>query len=318
MSDIQESNNQVPVFLINGFLEAGKTKFLSFTMEQEYFKTDGKTLLLVCEEGDTDYDKADLKLNNTIKIQIEDKEDISKEKLSELNLMYLPERIIIEWNGMWLQNEFELPSELFLNQQITIIDTSTFDLYLKNMKPFLGPMLKNSELVICNRADGVGEDILGSYYIQLKAMAPGGEIIFEGKDGEIRGDFNIELPYDIDSDNIEIKPEDFGIFYVDAMDRTDRYAGKSVVLTGQVVRPKNIAPDMLVIGRRAMTCCEADMQFLGIVCRYKGALSFKSRDWIKITADIKAEDCKEYDGVGPVLYIKDAVRTGEIDEIVQF
>lgn len=60
------------------------------------------------------------------------------------------------------------------------------------------------------------------------------------------------------------------------------------------------------------------MQFLGIVCRYKGALSFKSRDWIKITADIKAEDCKEYDGVGPVLYIKDAVRTGEIDEIVQF
>ena len=41
----------MPVFLINGFLEAGKTQFLSFTMDQEYFKTDGKTLLIVCERG---------------------------------------------------------------------------------------------------------------------------------------------------------------------------------------------------------------------------------------------------------------------------
>ena len=46
-----------PVFLINGFLEAGKTEFLSFTMEQDYFQTEGKTLLIVCEEGDTEYDE---------------------------------------------------------------------------------------------------------------------------------------------------------------------------------------------------------------------------------------------------------------------
>ena len=39
----------MPVFLINGFLEAGKTEFLSFTMEQEYVQTEGKTLLIVCE-----------------------------------------------------------------------------------------------------------------------------------------------------------------------------------------------------------------------------------------------------------------------------
>ena len=48
----------MPLFLINGFLEAGKTQFLQFTMEQEYFQTDGKTLLIVCEEGDTEYDEA--------------------------------------------------------------------------------------------------------------------------------------------------------------------------------------------------------------------------------------------------------------------
>ena len=46
-----------PVFLINGFLEAGKTEFLTFTMEQEYFQTEGKTLLIVCEEGETEYEQ---------------------------------------------------------------------------------------------------------------------------------------------------------------------------------------------------------------------------------------------------------------------
>ena len=28
----------MPLFLINGFLEAGKTQFLDFTMQQDYFK----------------------------------------------------------------------------------------------------------------------------------------------------------------------------------------------------------------------------------------------------------------------------------------
>ena len=38
----------MPLFLINGFLEAGKTQFLDFTMQQDYFKTEGKTLLSLC------------------------------------------------------------------------------------------------------------------------------------------------------------------------------------------------------------------------------------------------------------------------------
>ncbi|MFR5733731.1 MAG: hypothetical protein ACLUD2_19225 [Clostridium sp.] len=50
-----------PVFLINGFLEAGKTEFLSFTMEQDYFRTEGKTLLIVARRGTTEYDGRALK-----------------------------------------------------------------------------------------------------------------------------------------------------------------------------------------------------------------------------------------------------------------
>ena len=54
MGNNEIDEDVMPVFLINGFLEAGKTQFLEFTMDQEYFQTEGKTLLIVCEEGDTD------------------------------------------------------------------------------------------------------------------------------------------------------------------------------------------------------------------------------------------------------------------------
>ena len=67
MSDYNEE--KMPVFLINGFLEAGKTQFISFTLQQEYFQSDGTTVLILCEEGDTEYDKALLKKTRT-KIRI--------------------------------------------------------------------------------------------------------------------------------------------------------------------------------------------------------------------------------------------------------
>ena len=36
-----------PVYMINGFLESGKTEFIMYTLAQHYFQVRGKTLLLV-------------------------------------------------------------------------------------------------------------------------------------------------------------------------------------------------------------------------------------------------------------------------------
>ena len=41
-----------PVYVINGFLESGKTEFIVYTLAQPYFQLKGKTLLLLCEEGE--------------------------------------------------------------------------------------------------------------------------------------------------------------------------------------------------------------------------------------------------------------------------
>lgn len=307
-----ERQDGIPVFLINGFLEAGKSRFLKFTMEQPYFQTEGTTLLIACEEGDELYDDDFLRRTRTAGVFVEKPGEVTPESLRRLSEEYRPERVLIEWNGMWMQDLLELPDCWFLNQQVTLFDASTLELYLKNMRPYMGPMLKKAELVICNRADGIPEEKLGNYYFSLRAMAPGAEIIFEGEKGEIRGDFNIELPYDLEAERLSVEPEMFATFYVDAMDRPERYDGKEVELTVQAMRPRNAPKNLFVPGRRVMTCCEADIQFCGFLCHYAGAENLRNGDWIRLRAEIRSEERKEYGGKGPVLYAKNVALTGPV------
>nr|MCR5102481.1 hypothetical protein [Butyrivibrio sp.] len=42
-----------------------------------------------------------------------------------------------------------------------------------------------------------------------------------------------------------------------------------------------------VAGRYIMTCCEADMTFLGILCGYMKAYELKNKEWINVTGIIK-------------------------------
>lgn len=306
----------MPVFLINGFLEAGKTEFLQFTMEQDYFQTEGKTLLIVCEEGDQEYDQELLTKTKTAVVYIDSLEEMTPERLEELELLYNPERVLMEWNGMWNQDDLRLPPDWMVYQQVTIIDASTFDLYVKNMKPLLGAMVRNSELIICNRCDGL-EDLEG-YRRTLKAMNNRCEIIFEDSEGEIEEVSEADLPYDMTADVICIDPEDYGIWYIDTMDKPDRYRGKVVEFTAMVLKSPEFPKNYFVPGRMAMTCCEADMTFLGYVCKAREARNLETRQWVRVRAKIEYEDWKDYGGVGPVLYAEFVNPDEPIKEVVQF
>ena len=212
---------RMPLFLINGFLEAGKTEFIKFTMDQDYFKTEGKTLLIVCEEGEEEYEDEFLEENRTAVVYVDELSKLTPEYLSDLELLYNPERVLMEWNGMWSLDELKLPADWELYQQITIIDGSTFELYLNNMKPLVGAMVRNSEMIIMNRCDDI-ED-LDTYRRTLKGMNPQVEIIFEDSEGQIEEVTEADLPYDVNADVIEISPEAYGIWYIDALDKPDRY-----------------------------------------------------------------------------------------------
>ena len=242
--------------------------------------------------------------------------DMTPERLEELELLYNPERVLMEWNGMWNQDDLRLPPDWMVYQQITIIDGSTFDLYLKNMKPLLGAMVRNSELIICNRCDGL-EDLEG-YRRTLKAMNNSCEIIFEDEEGEIEEISEADLPYDMTADVIQIPSKAYGIWYIDCMDKPDRYRGKVVEFTGMVLKSPNFPKNYFVPGRMAMTCCEADMSFLGYVCKAREARNLETREWVRVRARIEYEMWSDYGKVGPVLYAESVTKAEPIQEIVQF
>ena len=56
---------EVPIYLFTGFLEAGKTKAMRDTLEDERFSDGEKTLILLCEEGIEEYDIKKIPGNNT-------------------------------------------------------------------------------------------------------------------------------------------------------------------------------------------------------------------------------------------------------------
>ena len=114
----------VMVYLMTGFLDSGKTQFLNFTLSQDYFQIDGKTLLILCEEGEEEYDPRELLKYGVVIETVEDKEDLTEEWLEEMNKKHKPERVVIEYNGMWQVSEFEkmkLPAGWAIEQKITTV-----------------------------------------------------------------------------------------------------------------------------------------------------------------------------------------------------
>lgn len=258
-----------PVYIINGFLESGKTEFIVYTLAQPYFQMKGKTLLVLCEEGENEYDEELLKDSNTILELIEEEEDFTPAALMELDKKYRPERVIIEYNGMWNFKNMKLPWHWSIEQQITCIDASTFPMYYTNMKSLLAEMVRKSEMIIFNRCDGI-ED-LASYKRNMKAVNQKAEIIFEDSNGEIDEIFEDDLPYDLTDDPIVLDNAGYGIWYIDSMDHLERYIDKRIQFTAQALKPENFPEDVFVPGRMVMTCCADDMSFLGYVCKYDKA-----------------------------------------------
>ena len=77
-----------------------------------------------------EYDKEILKKTRTKIVTVEDVSEMDEDFYGRIEALYDPDRVLIEWNGMWPQDQLQLPDTWELFQQITIIDGSTFDLYL--------------------------------------------------------------------------------------------------------------------------------------------------------------------------------------------
>lgn len=278
-----------PVYIVTGFLESGKTKFMTEMISDEGFSEGERTLLIVCEEGEEEYDEALLKKCNTVQVSLESAQDMAGDALVKLDAQYRPERVLIEYNATWTLNalyQAKKPKNWELAQIITLIDATTFELYLLNMRAFMADGIQEGDLILFNRC--TEETPKSKWRRACLAMNNTARILFENTDGSMDdGVSDEDLPYDVSADPIEIADVDFGTFYLDAMEHADRYDGKRIRAKGHAFRMQNMPKGCFVFGRHAMTCCVNDIGGIGYLCRYKGKLP-PVKDWIYLTAKVEA------------------------------
>ena len=294
---------EIPVYLFAGFLDAGKTNFINGILS-DGFAAEDRTLLIRCEQGEEEYDPA--LLRNVTVVDVEDEDELKMSLLKKLEKQYKPAQVLIEYNGMWPLPRLEqevLPSNWILYQIMTIVEASTFDAYARNMGQLMMEKLISADMIVFNRCD---ENLRASLRRRnLRMVNRRASIYLENLDGTSDDyDDGSLCPFDLSQPVIHIPDDDFGIFYVDAMEHTERWVGKTIqakmVMCHIAKYPGFAAP-----GRFAMLCCEKDVSFLGMVAKGDHLDDFETRDWVELTAKIDTIEHELYGGQsGPLLEVE--------------
>lgn len=311
----------IPVYLFTGFLESGKTKFIQETLEDERFNSGEKTLLIICEEGEEEYEPSSFSGKNVYIKNVDSKEELSAETLSSWQKETRSERVIVEYNGMWTLDAFynAMPQKWAVYQEMMFADATTFVTYNANMRSLVVDKLKSAEIVIFNRYE-TGIDKLPLHKI-VRGISRRSAIVYEYKDGSTEED-DIEdpLPFDINAPVIEIADTDYALWYRDMLEDTAKYNGKTVKFKAIIAKDKKLGDSTFVAGRHVMICCAEDVQYAGLVSECETPCSsLKTGDWIMVTATVSVEKHKAYKGVGPVLRVKEYAATTEpAEKVVTF
>lgn len=296
---------KIPVYVFAGFLESGKTSFIKDTIRDPGFTSGEKTLLIVCEDGEEEYEKEFLDSTGCTLMMIEDPAGFSGAAFVKADRRERPDRVVIEFNGMWDLSmlDSELPHNWDLYQIITTINAETYEVYLNNMGSKIMEHAGNSELIVFNRCTDELKDYI--HTTNIRAMNPKAYIFLEDNDGNAE-DFadNEPLPYDMDADIIEIAPDDFGAFYIDSMNEPEKYEGRTVHIFAQLHKREQDPPERFAAGRFSMVCCANDIAFLALFADMEDAdKKVIERDFADITAVVRTEFIEEFDDRMPVLKV---------------
>ena len=279
------------------------------TLEDPEFNDGAKILLIVCEEGIEEYDPSRFAGQNVRMVTVEKESDLTLSYLTSLTKGILTDRVMIEYNGMWQLGSLysALPREWYIFQQLLFIDTVTAENYNANMRALMVDKLQTAEMVIFNRA---GKTPREGLHKLVRGISRRAQIAYENEAGELEYD-TIEdpLPFDVNAPVVSVADEDFALFYRDLGDELSAWDGRTVKFKGLVARDRQLGKNELVAGRHVMTCCEADIAYDGVVCIFPREVTFKTGEWVMITARIQVEKHKIYGQPGPVLYVTDSALT---------
>lgn len=293
---------QIPVYAFTGFLDSGKTKFIQETLEDPRFNAGERTLVLIFEEGEEEYDLSTYPYKN-VYLEVLDQQTVSTEELKALQKNYKAERVVAELNGMQQVGDLYMrfPSQWAIAQEVMFADSTTIMAYNANMRNLVMDKLVGAQMVVFNRMTP-GADVM-PFHKLARAANRRIDILYDYTDGTTKFD-EIEdpLPFDINAPVIEVKDEDYALWYRDVSEEPEKYSGKTVHFKAQVAMLRRDKNNMFAPGRFVMTCCVEDIQFCGIPCRYDEASKLESRSWVMVTAKITAEEHPLYKGdVGPML-----------------
>ena len=293
---------QIPVYVFTGFLDSGKTKFIQETLEDPRFNTGERTLLLVFEEGEEEYDFS-MYPNQNVYLEVLDQETVTAKQLQALAKKHKAQRVVAELNGMQLVGDLysRFPDEWVVAQEVMFADSTTFMTYNANMRNLVMDKLVGGQMVIFNRLEPEQDTM--PFHKLVRAANRRIDIMYEYTDGSTAFD-EIEdpLPFDINAPVIYIKDEDYALWYRDVTEEPQKYDGKTVCFKGQVAMLRRSRENMFAPGRFVMTCCADDIQFCGVPCRYEGSSKLESRSWVMVEAKISCEKHPLYKGEeGPVL-----------------
>ena len=94
--------------------------------------------------------------------------------------------------------------------------------------------------------------------------------------------------------------------------RLEQYEGTAVEVIGFVLRDsESFADNEFVPARLMMVCCTADMQPIGLLCRYDGASALPSGSWVKVRGTI--EKTKFEGGIIPCIFAESVTVVMEPD-----
>ncbi len=292
--------SRIPVYLFTGFLEGGKTHIIQESMEDKKFNSGEKTLIIQCEEGVDELDVSRFYGQNVYLETIDSEDDLTAENLTALSQKHRIDRIIIEYNGMWMLNTLyeNMPENWVIYQEMMFADANTFLSYNTNMRQLMVDKLINCEMIVLNRTpENIDKEAVHKV---VRGISRRTAITYDYPDGHVEYD-EIEdpLPFDVDAPVIAINDEDYAVFYRDLSEDMGKYNGKTVKFKGLIARDgANI-----LAGRHVMTCCADDIAFHPLVCVFAKPTTLNTRDWVTLTGTLKVEKHKLYRGQGPVLYV---------------
>ena len=293
---------QIPVYSFTGFLDSGKTKFIQETLEDERFNAGERTLLLVFEEGEEEYDFSTYPHKNVF-LEVLDQSTVTTKELQALAKKHKAQRVVAELNGMQQVGDLYMrfPEDWAVAQEVMFADSTTFIAYNANMRNLVMDKLVGAQMVVFNRLEK-GADVMPFHKI-ARAANRRVDILYDYTDGTTQfDDIEDPLPFDINAPVIEVKDADFALWYRDVSEEPEKYNGKTVHFKAQVAMLRRNKDSMFAPGRFVMTCCVDDIQFCGIPCKYDKARTLEPRSWVMVTAKISAEKHPLYKGeLGPVL-----------------